>query len=338
MGKKVYRLAIFACLCLFLFSVYGCGSSEPIATVEAVNETSNQVLSEIEEIDEPDEPDEVQSFGTDFRSGVSLSEEDHSEELAEAEEKYSYLFSIEQGPFFGKYIGINVAGKYIFPCNTERSELGDNCELIIKASTVLLRNEDTRVEKTNYNYEDASSLDREIYVIRDYLFPVKVKGAPSASFKVYLTDGKEKETIASCEIWDDESAGVMAISFRIYDDFKNYDLSDYYNGKLVWLKSYDADRKVAVVDELNTEQYELGTRITNQQEKEIEIRVSDDVTIINDLSAIGDWAYCLDNEFFFDDLNIRNQMLKDNSMYSNIYVATIENGEITRLFMPYGGP
>lgn len=333
MGKKVLRLVIFACLCIFLFSICGCGAAVTEATAEASNETSNQVP-----VSKTEEPDETAPVKIDFRSGVSLPEEDHSEELAEAEEKYSHLFSIEQGSFFGKYIGINVAGKYIFPCNTERSELGDNCELIIKASTVLLRNEDTRVEKTNYNYEDASSLDREIYVIRDYLSPVKVKGAPSARFKVYLTDGTKKETIASCEIWDDESAGVMAISFRIDDDFKNYDLSDYYNGKLVWLKSYDADRKVAVVDELNTEQYELGTRITNQQEKEIEIRVSDDVTIINDLSAIGDWAYCLDNEFFFDDLNIRNQMLKDNSMYSNIYVATIENGEITVLFMPYVGP
>ena len=244
----------------------------------------------------------------------------------------------------GQYIGINVADKYIFPCNFGKSGFDDNYELTLEAVSVPLRSTATGVEKKYYSDgtsfgEEGKNLDaKEIYVFGDYHSPVKVKGAPSASFKVYLTDGTEKETIASCEIWDDESAGVMAISFRIDDDFKNYDLSDYYNGKLVWLKSYDADRKVAVVDELNTEQYELGTRITNQQEKDIEIRVSDDVTIINDLSAIGDWAYCLDNEFFFDDLNIRNQMLKDNSMYSDIYVATIENGEITRLFVPYSGP
>ena len=186
--------------------------------------------------------------------------------------------------------------------------------------------------------DEAALHEKNNYVLGDY-DPVVAEGNPSATFNFCLIEGEHRYEIGQSKIWDDEMSGITAVDFKVDDEYTNYLFDEYYKGKFVCIESYDATKKVLTVKEIETEPYWQGTHVVDLKKSDEKIKVSDSVKILDDMSGIGDYAYCLDKDAFFADLNMRNKEVTDDSFkYKNYYYAIIENNVITTLFRPYIGP
>ncbi len=92
MGKKVYRLVIFACLCIFLFSLYGCSSKkeEPIGT--SFQELLNRI-GEISEVNEGELYDFYRLYDEDsINEIIGLITDAIVEEIQPQEDDFKYLY------------------------------------------------------------------------------------------------------------------------------------------------------------------------------------------------------------------------------------------------------